>query len=338
MINYILLIPILVSFFITLFFLPVWIRKAKQIGLVWEDMNKLQSEKVSGSGGVMALGGFTIGILLFVAYRVFYLESYNSHLIEIFALLCSVLMLGGIGFMDDLFGWQHGGLSKRTRIILVLFAAIPLVVINAGKSSISLPFVGSLELGLIYVLVFIPIGILGATVTFNFLAGYNGLEAGLGAILLFSLSVVALFTGNSWISVVGLCMVFSLLAFLIFNYSPAKVFPGDVITYPIGGMIAIAAILGNFEKIAIFFFIPFILEVGLKLRGKLVKQSFGMPGKDGSLRLRYNEIYSLNHLAIYLMQKYKIKPTEKKVVWAIWAFQIVIVLIGFFIFRKGIFL
>ena len=36
----ILLIPIFLSFFITLFSIPAWIKKAKEIGLTWEDMNK----------------------------------------------------------------------------------------------------------------------------------------------------------------------------------------------------------------------------------------------------------------------------------------------------------
>jgi len=136
-----------------------------------------------------------------------------------------------------------------------------------------------------------------------FLAGYNGLEAGQGIILLSSLAIVAFFTGSSWLSVIALCMVFSLVAFLIFNFCPAKVFPGDSLTYSIGGMIAILAILGNFEKIAIFFFIPYIIEFGLKSRGKLVKHSFGKPNKDGTLSLNYKKIYSLNHLFIFLMKK-----------------------------------
>jgi len=30
-------------------------------------------------------------------------------------------------------GWQHGGLSAKFRIILAIFASIPLVVINVGE-------------------------------------------------------------------------------------------------------------------------------------------------------------------------------------------------------------
>ena len=72
------------------------------------------------------------------------------------------------------------------------------------------------------------------------------------------------------------------------------------------------------------------------MRGKLVKQSFGKPMADGSLGLRYDKIYGLEHASIALMNKMRIRPTEKKVVFAIWAFQIIVVILGFVIFRDGI--
>ena len=336
MTDYRLIIPVLIRFLVTLFLLPYWIRKAKQINLMWDDMNKLKAKKVAGSGGLIVFIGFTLGVLLFIAYRVFYQQSQDS-LIEILASLVLISLLAGIGLIDDLLGWKRGGLSKRSRIIAVAAAAIPLMVINAGRDIISVPFIGSVDFGIIYPLIIIPIGIIGASTTFNFLAGFNGLEAGQGIITLFSLAVVAFFTGNSWLSVLALCMCASLFAFLFYNFSPAKVFPGDVITYPIGGLIAAMAILGGFQKIAVFFFIPYVLELILKSRGKLQKQSFGKPMQDGSLDMKYDKVYGLEHLSIYLMKKVGIKPTEKKVVYSIWAFQIIIVIIGFIIFRKGIF-
>ena len=337
MINKILIIPVLASFFVTLFLLPYWIRKAREIGLVWEDMNKINSKTVAGSGGIIVVMGFVIGVLLFVTYRTFFLQSTNNFLVEIFSLLLVILLLSVLAFIDDLLGWRKGGLSKRSRLIAVAFASIPLIAINAGKSAISVPFFGGVDLGIIYPLVLIPLGIVGATTTYNFLAGFNGLEAGQGVIILSALAIVSYLTGSPWIAIIALCMVSALLAFLIFNFCPAKVFPGDSLTYPVGGLIAIVAILGDFEKIAVFFFIPVIIEFVLKGRGKYVKQSFGKPNPNGGLDLKYEKIYSLNHLAIFLMKKHGVKPTEKKVVFSIWAFQVLVVLIGFLIFWGGIF-
>jgi UDP-N-acetylglucosamine--dolichyl-phosphate N-acetylglucosaminephosphotransferase len=202
----------------------------------------------------------------------------------------------------------------------------------------SVPLIGPIEFGIIYPLVLIPIGIVGASTTFNFLAGFNGLEAGQGILLLFSLGIVSLFTGSYWLMAFSLCMIASLIAFLLYNFYPAKIFPGDSLTYSVGGLIAVISILGNFEKIAIFFFIPYILETCLKLRGRLEKHSFGKPTPDNCLELNYDKIYSLNHLSIFLLRKNNIKVTEKKVVFSIWLFQTFIIILGFIIFREGIFL
>ena len=324
-----LIISLAIGFFTTLFFTPVWIRKAKQIGLVWEDMHKKdRTKKVAGSGGVGVFFGFMLGFLVYIAIKTFYLQD-MSQFIEMFALFTSVLIIGLVGFIDDLLGWRKGGLSKRSRLMLLLIASIPLAVINAGESIMM-----GIEFGLLYPLFFIPLGIVGASTTFNFLAGYNGLETSQGILILSALSLVAWFTGNSWLGLISLIMVSCLVAFYIFNKYPAKVFPGDILTYSVGALIAIVAILGNMEKIAVFFFIPYIIEVGLKSRGKLKKQSFAKVNHDGSLELPYKKFYGLEHIAIYLLQKIKKnkKVYETDVVYAINLFQIFIIILGFVLF------
>lgn len=333
----ILFLSILLSFFITFLFLKPWIAKAKRIGMVWENMNKYGFPKsFAGSGGLIVVMGFVLGTLSYIAIKTFYLKT-PDNIVELFALLSSILILAVIGIVDDLLGWHHGGLSKSFRLFLCIFAAVPLMVINAGQSSLDLPLIGMVNFGILYPLILIPLGIVATSTTFNMLAGFNGLEAGLGVIILSALSGVAYITGNSWIALIGLIMIAALLAFLIYNKYPAVILPGDSLTYPVGGLIAIMAILGNFEKIAIFFFIPCIIEVILKLRGGLKMQSFGKPNIDGTLDLKYEGIYSLNHLAILLLKKLHIKSTEKNAVYLLWGFQIIIILAGFFIFRDGIF-
>jgi len=332
-----LFVTIFVSFFLTLFILPKWIKKVKKTGLMWEDMNKFGNPKnVASSGGIIVVLAFVFSVLIFVAIRTFVLKE-NLIGIQIFALLTSILLLAIIGLTDDLLGWKSKGLSVKFRIFLVLFASIPLVVINAGHSEIVLPFLGNIQLGIIYPLIFIPIGILGATTTYNFLAGFNGLEASQGIIILSFLSFIAYHSNSSWLGLIGLCMVASLLAFYIFNITPAKIFPGDVMTYSIGALIAIMAILGNFEKIAIFIFIPYILETILKLRGKLKKQSFGKPNQEGSLDLPYEKIYGLTHLSIFILKKFKKKVYEKEVVYLINAFQIFVIILAVVLFKSSIF-
>lgn len=326
----IVLIPIILSFLTVLVITPLWIKKAKHIGLVWDDMNKLSKKKISGSGGLIVVMGFILGTLSYIAIQTF--STSSNHFIEVFALTTSILILAMIGIIDDLLGWQHGGLRKRIRFILVLIAAIPLIVINAGSSQIFLPILGPTNIGILYPLIFIPIGIVGATTTFNFIAGYNGLEANQGIILLSALAIVSLFTGSFWLAIIAIIMVAALFGFMIYNKYPAKIFPGDSLTYPVGGLIAIMAILGNYELFAVFIFTPYIIETGLKLRGRLIKQSFGNPKEDGSITNKYDKIYGLEHLSIKILEKTKGKAYEWEVVLLINLFQLAIVVAGFWIF------
>jgi len=329
-------IPLLASFLLTLYVIPFWIKKAKQIGLLWQDMNKYKRPLVAGSGGIVAVIGFLLGVLAYIAIKTFYFKS-SENIIEIFSLTTTILFLAGVGFVDDLLGWQRGGLSIKVRLIMCVFASIPLVVVNAGVSEMSLPFIGNIDFGLLYPLFLIPLGITGAGTTFNFLAGYNGLEAGQGILVLSGLALVTWLTGTTWLAVICLLMVMALLGFWFYNQYPAKVFPGNSITYTIGGLIACLAIFGNIEKIAVFFFIPYILEVFLKARGKLKKQSFGKPNKDDSLEMPYDKVYGLEHLAILMLKKLKGKVYEKDVVWLIHFMQIIVIVTGLYLFRASIF-
>ena len=309
--------------------MPFWIKRAHARKLVGRDMQKIKKPLVAEGGGLMVLGGFSAGVLLYVALNTFVFENAGISTF-IFSLLCVLFISSFVGILDDLLGWKKG-LSKRVRILIVLFASIPLMVINAGNPSINLPFFGVLNLGLFYPLLIIPIGIIGATTTYNFLAGYNGLEAGQGIIILSALALVTFLTGNPWLSVVSLCMVAALLAFYIFNRYPARVFPGDILTYSVGALIAVIAILGDIEKIAILFFIPYILEFFLKLRGKLKVESFANLNTDGSLEAPHKKVYGLTHVALKILKK--IKPSkkvyEREVVALIHLFQIIIILLVF---------
>lgn len=324
---------ILLSFLVVVLVLPKWIKKSRKIGLLWEDMNKFgHPRNVASSGGVVVVLAFVFGVLFYVAIRTFVMDG-DGVTLEIFSLLSVILILAVVGLTDDFLGWKHGGLSIRFRIFLALMASVPLVVINAGYHIINIPFLGPISIGLLYPLVLIPLGIAGATTTYNFLAGFNGLEAGQGIIILSFLSFVAYATGSAWLAIIGLCMVAALIGFYFYNKFPAKVFPGDSLTYAVGALIAVMAILGNFERIALFVVLLYFVEIGLKGRGRLKKYSFGIPDKNGNLKLPYKKIYGLTHLSIFILGKFKKNVREKDVVYLIFIFQILICLLALLIFR-----
>ena len=186
----ILILSLLLSLFLSLIFIPRWIKKCRKTGLLWEDMNKWNHPKnVAASGGIVVVMAFVLGVLSYIAIKTYYL-GIDGIAIKIFALLSVILIISIVGLVDDLLGWKHGGLSAKFRVFLAMVASIPLVVINAGSHIINLPIIGNVNFGFIYPILLVPIGIAGATTTYNFLAGFNGLESGQGIIIISFLSFI----------------------------------------------------------------------------------------------------------------------------------------------------
>jgi UDP-N-acetylglucosamine--dolichyl-phosphate N-acetylglucosaminephosphotransferase len=327
--DYVLLAAILISFLSSLVFLPKWIKKTKDINLTWADMNKYGHPKtVSASGGIVVVFSFAIAVLSYLGLKTF-IYSPSAYQVEVFAILAVVLFFALVGLTDDLLGWKHGGLSVYSRIFLAILASIPLAVINVGNPSVSIPFFGAINFGIWFPLLIVPLSVAFVATTYNFLAGFNGLEAGLGIMLISFSSFVAYITGSPWLAIIGLCMIATLMVFLFFNWCPAKVFPGDVLTYSIGALFVSMAILGNFEKVAIIAFTPYLIEAILKIgRGKRKKQSFGRPDKNNNLSMPHKKIYGLTHFSIWILKKMRGSATEEKVTVMIYIIQLVFILIA----------
>ncbi len=319
----------IVSFLVVSLLTPYWIKKAKRAGLTGKDIHKTNKKEVAEMGGIIIILGFLASILSYIAIRIFIYNT-NTQITFLLAILTAILVAGTIGIIDDILGWKIG-LKQWQKPVLTLLVAAPIMAVNGGTKIMSLPFIGATNLGLLYPLIIIPGFILVGTNGFNMLAGYNGLETGQGILILTTLSYFSYITGSPWLAVVSLCMVAALLGFLIYNHYPAKVFPGDTLTYTVGALAAIIAILANLEKIFIILFIPYILEFFLKLRGKFKKESFAQLKEDGTLVPRYKKIYGLENLTVKILNKLNIKTTETKVVYGLFGLQLICILLTFII-------
>ena len=176
------------------------------------------------------------------------------------AALASTAIIALVGVFDDLFK-----LSWKTKLVTPVLAAFPLVAVKAGSTAMSLPFVGAVDFGLFYTFALIPIGVTGAANAINMVAGYNGVEAGTGAVISFFLLAIAV-QSQAWVAAAILAACFgACAAFLFFNWNPARVFPGDVGTLVIGACLAAGVIIGNMEKYGLILFIPAFFELGSTL-------------------------------------------------------------------------
>ncbi len=309
----------LLSFGLTLFLTKRWIRSANVAKLVGKDMNKPDYPLVPRSGGLVVTIVICFSLLIYIFLKTFsLLGTTSTNVVEVFAISATILLAGFIGFIDDILGWKEG-LSQLQKVLLTIPIALPLTVMNVNQSVILLPFLGNVDLWLLYPLMVVPLGVIGATNGFNLLAGYNGLEAGMGLVFFATFGFTGLLIGRLWISLISFIVCTCLLAFLTFNWYPAKVFPGNSFSYAIGALIATLAILGNMERIALWLFIPYFIEILLYFRARAIDkkgdvQAFAKPNKDGSLELPYKHLYDTTHIAIWVLKRVKDKVYERDVV------------------------
>ena len=175
----------LISFFVTLIAIPKLIRYLKLINLEVKDQNKLNTPLVPLSGGIAVMAGIFMAIMFYIFVQTFIYKNKNS-LIYILAAITTIIIITFIGFIDYLLLKKNRessfGLRQWQKPILTLVAAIPLMVVNAGSNIIKIPFFGRIDIGIYYALILVPIGVVGAANMINLLAGFNGLEAGMGLV------------------------------------------------------------------------------------------------------------------------------------------------------------
>ena len=113
-------------------------------------MNKINNPLIPRSGGLVVSIVICFALLIYIFLKTFsFLGTPFTHVIEVFAISSTILLAGFIGFIDDILGWKTG-LSQLQKVLLTIPIALPLTVLNVDQTVMMLPFVGSVDLGLLY--------------------------------------------------------------------------------------------------------------------------------------------------------------------------------------------
>ena len=291
----------LVAFISTYSMMPRLINKLKEATVVGKDIHKVSRPLVAEMGGIGILFGFTIG--MFIGIYLFPELQY-----ELIVTLLVILLVGIVGMVDDLVM-----LSSKEKLLLLFLAGLPLI------------WVAPPEVGILY-LILMPISVSIASNLTNMLAGLNGIESGLGAIAMISLTASCIIMGKNDVSIITMAMLGALLAFLIYNRHPSRVFPGDVGTLIIGATIAAVAFIGRIKIIALIVLLPNIIDGILKFysAGVVERQNHAPTEvrEDGRLLVPPNGFKSLIRWILKRPMK------EKNVVIIIWIIGILFGALG----------
>jgi len=281
-------VSLLVAFLASL----ILVSRLRRARIVGRDIHKPGAPETAEMGGLGVVSGFGAGVVLAIALETFWPDILSVQFSVLLAVLCTVLLTTLIGIIDDLLGMR-----QWIKALLPVIAALPLMAVRAGISTMRIPLVGRVDFGPFYALLLVPFGITGAANAVNMLAGFNGLELGMGLIAMGSLAVIAFHVG-AWTSLVLLLAgVGAIGGTMPFNWYPARMFIGDVGTLSIGALIAAACIVGNFETAGIIVIIPYAIDFFFK-----AVHRFPTTGWGGELR-NDGKLHCPSHGPISLCQR-----------------------------------
>lgn len=203
-------------------------------------------------GGIMFILGITASIVIFIPVYYFGSASGNALLeplnmrTRIFGGLGMALAFGAIGFFDDyikVVKKRNLGLTARQKLVLQFLAAgayLATLYLSGVGSSTLIPFVGSINFGMLY-WVLAMIIIVGVVNAVNFTDGIDGLNASVTFFAALSFIVISGVLKMNGIGIAAGALAGACLGFLIWNFNPAKVFMGDTGSLFLGGMICALA-------------------------------------------------------------------------------------------------
>ena len=276
--NFKVLLPILISFLISVIMSPIvipYLKKLKFGQFVRDDGPESHLKK----SGTPTMGGLII-LLSIVITSLFYIKDYP----KIIPVLMVTLGFGLVGFLDDyikvvmkrsmgLHAWQ----KMLCQIVITGVFAFYIINYTDLGTSVIVPFVGKeLNLGIMYVPVLFLI-VLGTVNGANFTDGLDGLASSVTVLIATFFTVVAIGL-KSGIEPITCACVGSLMGFLVYNVYPARVFMGDTGSLALGGFVAATAYMLKmpiFIAIVAFIYlaevVSVIIQVGyFKLTGKRV--------------------------------------------------------------------
>lgn len=284
------------SFVVSVLGSLVLIPRLKQAGIVGRDMHKRGRPEVPEMGGLALVGGFGVGVLVMIAVEAFWPGLFPVEFTVLLAVLATVLLTTLVGITDDLLE-----LRQLVKALLPVVTALPLVAVRAGHAVITIPFIGPVNFGPFYPLVLVPLGVTGAANAVNMLAGFNGLELGMGLVAMGALAVIAASLEQATALVLLVAGIGAALGLLLFNWHPARLFIGDAGTLSIGAIIAAGCIVGNFETAGLILIVPYAIDFLFKaMHGFPSTGWWGELGGDGKLRCPAHGPLSLPQLVMKL--------------------------------------
>jgi UDP-GlcNAc:undecaprenyl-phosphate GlcNAc-1-phosphate transferase len=218
-----------VSFIVTFLAIPIVLQIAEEKKLFdVPDERKIHKVPVPSLGGVGIFGGFLLASLLSIS-------AYQNPEFQYF--FAAAIVIFFIGLKDDLIV-----LSATKKFMGQVIAASILIHLAGIRITSMHGLFGFYEVSEGFSIALSYLTIIVVMNSFNLIDGVDGLAGTLGLLTMVLFGIYFYAVGMSAYSLLAFAMGGSLLAFLIFNHHPAKIFMGDSGSLMIGLVNAILVI------------------------------------------------------------------------------------------------
>lgn len=212
---YVIILSFLTAFTLTYFAIPSIIHIAK-VKHLWDEPNERSSHSIStpSLGGIGIFSGAIFSIVLWTPFDQFGNLQY---------ILCAFIILFLVGARDDLVPMSAG-----KKLVAQLLAA-SILVFKADIRLFGMYGLLGLDQGFsqwLYIIltIFVILVIVNA---FNLIDGINGLAGSIGALIAGTLGCWFFMIGRLEYATVAFATVGAVVAFLKYNFTPARIFMGD---------------------------------------------------------------------------------------------------------------
>ena len=211
-----------------------------------DDERKIHARRIPTIGGILIFAGTIFSFALwFPIDTIHEYQELQKSVDEFKYIIATILVLFFVGIKDDIIGTAP--VKKLAGhiivgMILVLMADVRISGLHGIFGVFAVSHWASVFLSLFAYIVIVN--------AFNLIDGVDGLAGGVGLIAALSFGAWFLFAGDEVMACLAFAVAGSLLAFLIFNFSPAKIFMGDSGSLSIGLVLCVLALkLVEFDKV-----------------------------------------------------------------------------------------
>ena len=235
-----------IAFMVSYILTPYMARVGKKQNMIdMPNHRKIHEEAIPNLGGIVIFFGFLLSLLFVVQ-----IEG------QIKALLIGGVIILLLGVVDDIVD-----LSPKHKFIIQMVPALIVIIYNSDL--INSFIVNQLKIFDLLGYLLYPIlifWIVGVTNAINLIDGLDGLACGISLIALVTFLILGLRQNLEALSLISIALAGSILAFLKFNFYPAKIFLGDSGSTFAGFMLAsIGALWVLNSGNAFFILIPIII-------------------------------------------------------------------------------